>query len=144
MTLHLIGIGLHDEKDITLRGLETVKRCSEVYLEDYTAVLQCPLKKLEDLYGKKVILANRELVEKKADKILEKASVSDVAFLVVGDPMGATTHIDLILRAKSKGIAVSMAHNASMKCRVPGTTRQCIGPPKSALIRSFALPTMIC
>ena len=28
----------------------------------------------------------------------------DVAFLVVGDPFGATTHSDLVLRAKELGI----------------------------------------
>ena len=41
MTLYLIGVGLGDEKDITVRGLEYVKSCEEVYLENYTSFLQC-------------------------------------------------------------------------------------------------------
>merc|ERR1711872_1097120 len=37
-----------------------------------------------------------------------------IAFLVVGDPFGATTHSDLVLRAKEKGVKVSVVHNASI------------------------------
>lgn len=42
----------------------------------------------EKLYGKSLILADREMVEEKADEILMEASSSNVAFLVVGDPFG--------------------------------------------------------
>lgn len=42
----------------------------------------------EKLYGKPVVLADRETVEEKADAILSEAQESDVAFLVVGDPFG--------------------------------------------------------
>lgn len=42
----------------------------------------------EKLYGKSVTLADREMVEEKADEILSEARGSDVAFLVVGDPFG--------------------------------------------------------
>ena len=41
MTLYLIGIGLSTEKDITVKGLEIVKKCDKVYLESYTSLLQC-------------------------------------------------------------------------------------------------------
>jgi len=114
MALYIIGIGLSDEKDITLKGLEAVKKCDFVYLETYTSILQCPLSRLEKLYGKKIMPADRDLVEKNSDEILEKAKAKDVAFLVVGDPMSATTHIDLMLRAKEKGIEVKVIHNASI------------------------------
>ena len=36
---YVIGLGLCDEKDITVRGLEAVKSCSRVYLEAYTSIL---------------------------------------------------------------------------------------------------------
>ena len=39
MVLYIIGLGLGDEKDITVRGLETVKKCSAVFLEFYTSML---------------------------------------------------------------------------------------------------------
>lgn len=37
--LYLVGLGLADEKDITVKGLEVVKKAERVYLEAYTAVL---------------------------------------------------------------------------------------------------------
>lgn len=36
---YFIGLGLGDAKDITVKGLETIKRCSRVYLEAYTSIL---------------------------------------------------------------------------------------------------------
>ena len=59
-----------------------------------------------ELYGREVILADREMVESQADQILDGADTEDVAFLVVGDPFGATTHTDLMLRARQQGIKV--------------------------------------
>lgn len=42
----------------------------------------------EEYYGKELTLADRDLVEQGADEILKDADVTDVAFLVVGDPFG--------------------------------------------------------
>jgi len=114
MVLYMIGIGLNDEKDITVKGLEAVKGSDYVFLETYTSKLQTPISKLEEFYGKKIILANREMVEKKSDEILEKAMDSKVSFLVVGDIFGATTHTDLFLRAKEKKIRIISINNASI------------------------------
>jgi len=114
MTLYFIGIGLCDENDITVKGLIAVKKCDYIYLEKYTSILQCPIENLEKLYGKKIILANREMVEKKADIMLEQAINHNVAFLVVGDIFGATTHTDLMLRAKEKKIKCEYIHNVSI------------------------------
>lgn len=44
--LYLIGLGLSDVKDITVKGLEIVKRCSRVYLEAYTSILGFSVKEL--------------------------------------------------------------------------------------------------
>ena len=37
--LYLVGLGLGDEKDITVKGLEVVRSCEKVYLEHYTSIL---------------------------------------------------------------------------------------------------------
>ena len=37
--LYLVGLGLGDETDITLKGLEVVKKSARVYLEAYTSIL---------------------------------------------------------------------------------------------------------
>jgi diphthine synthase len=39
MVLYMIGLGLSDEKDITVKGLEYVRNSAYVYLESYTAIL---------------------------------------------------------------------------------------------------------
>uniref|UniRef100_A0A3P8TSH2 diphthine methyl ester synthase n=1 Tax=Amphiprion percula TaxID=161767 RepID=A0A3P8TSH2_AMPPE len=112
--LYLIGLGLGDAADITVKGLQAVKSCSRVYLEAYTSILTVGKEALEEYYGKELILADRDLVEQGADEILKDADVTDVAFLVVGDPFGATTHSDLVLRAVNAGIPYKVIHNASI------------------------------
>ncbi|RLI58692.1 MAG: diphthine synthase, partial [Candidatus Asgardarchaeum californiense] len=52
--------------------------------------------------------------------ILESAEKEKVCFLVVGDPMIATTHIDLRLRAIEKNIPTKIIHGSSIVTAVPG------------------------
>ncbi|PKI86023.1 Dph5p [Malassezia vespertilionis] len=125
MVLYLIGLGLADEEDITLKGLRAVQSCDKVYLESYTSILLVDDFKahMELLYGKNITPAHRETVELEADDILSAAYHGNVAFLVVGDPLSATTHADLILRAKNfhipgasspSPVPVQIIHNASI------------------------------
>ena len=44
--LYLIGLGLSDETDVTVKGLQIIKKAARVYLENYTAVLLCDVEKL--------------------------------------------------------------------------------------------------
>jgi len=112
--LYLVGLGLGDPTDVTVKSLEIIKKCEHVYLEAYTSVLSAGPEELSKFYGKELVVADREMVEQGADEILEKAKVTDVAFLVVGDPFGATTHTDLVLRASSLNIPFQVIHNASI------------------------------
>ncbi|HME87212.1 MAG TPA: diphthine synthase [Candidatus Nanoarchaeia archaeon] len=112
--LYLIGIGLNDEKDITVKGLEAVKKSREVYLEVYTSKLQIPIEKLEEFYGKKIVRATRTFVEQDIDSLLEKGKHEDVSLLIIGDALSATTHTDLLQRAREKKVSVSVIHNASV------------------------------
>ncbi|XP_076638276.1 diphthine methyl ester synthase [Colletes latitarsis] len=112
--LHVIGLGLGDATDVTVKGLEIIRKCDRVYLESYTSILNTTLKDLEQFYGRSVFVADRELVESNAAEILPKHEKETVAFLVIGDPFGATTHSDLILRAREENIEVKVIHNASI------------------------------
>ena len=115
MVLYLIGLGLCNEKDITVRGLEYIKQSDYIYMEYYTSILGIDSTKLEEYYEKKIILADREMIEIGFDKeILEKAKSSKVSLLVVGDPFSATTHIDLYLRCIHEGVKVEVVNNASI------------------------------
>jgi diphthine synthase len=115
MTLHIIGIGLNDAKDITVKGLERVQKADIVYLEAYTSKLSnCTNHDLAKFYNKQITLAHRAMVEGDNNEILENAKTQEVAFLVVGDPFSATTHLDLIQRAKQRGIKVTTTNNVSI------------------------------
>lgn len=63
MPLYLIGLGLSDEKDISVKGLEAVKRSAHVYLEMYTAILMISNERLSEFFQKPIITADREFVE---------------------------------------------------------------------------------
>lgn len=44
--LYLVGLGLADESDITVKGLEVVRTAHRVYLEAYTSILLVDREKL--------------------------------------------------------------------------------------------------
>lgn len=114
MTLYLIGIGLSTEKDITVQGLEFVRNSDLIYLENYTSVLQCSKEQLENYYGKKILLADRERSEQGMEKIIEEARKKKVSYLVIGDPFSATTHIEIFRLAQEKKVKVKVINNASI------------------------------
>jgi len=112
--LYFIGLGLWDEKDISLRGLEIAKNADKVYLEQYTSILKGASKeKIEELLGRDVILLERVSLEQDVGWIKE-AKEKDIALLVGGDPLVATTHSDLMMRAWDGGIRTKVIHNASI------------------------------
>jgi len=64
------------------------------------------------------------MVESSSDDILDGADKLDVVFLVVGDPFGATTHTDLVLRARELSIAIRTIPNASILNAIGSTGLQ--------------------
>jgi diphthine synthase len=115
-----IGLGLNDEKDISIKGLDEIKKCDKVYAEFYTAKLfGTDISKIEELINKKINILNREEVEK-GDLIIEDAKDKNIVFLSCGDSMTATTHLDLRLRAIDNGIKTNIIHGSSIITAVPG------------------------
>ncbi|CAE7930364.1 dph5, partial [Symbiodinium sp. KB8] len=116
MVLWMIGLGLGDEGDISVKGLKAVQQSAYIYLEAYTSILPgLDRETLAAAYGVPEILeADRELVESGCEEMLERAKDQEVCFLVVGDPLCATTHTDLWLRARQREIPVRVIHNASV------------------------------
>lgn len=116
MTLNIIGLGLKDQYSITEEGLQKVKNSEVLYLETYTSKLtDATIEDLENYYNKKIIPANRDVVEKQAEEtILKDAETKETSFLVIGDPFSATTHMDLYQRAKEKNIEVHIINNVSI------------------------------
>jgi len=119
-SLTFIGLGLYDEMDISLRGIEIVKKSKKVFAEFYTAILAgTKIEKIEKIIGKSIEVLSREETEN-GDKILDSLKNGDVSFLTAGDPMTATTHVDLRLRAIKMGIKTKVIHGSSIVTAVPG------------------------
>lgn len=107
-------MGLFDESDLSIRGLNTLKSCTKVYAEFYTNPVEINKQKLEKLIGNTIIFLNRTELETKSNEILENAKKEKVALLVPGDCFTATTHISLKLQAQKENINVKVIHNSSI------------------------------
>ena len=119
-----IGLGLNDEKGMTLEGLEEARQADRVFAEFYTGTMpNLQLNKLEDMIGKKVeVLTRTQLENENGKRILSSAERERVAFLVPGDPMIATTHVTLRLELARKGVESRIIHSASIFSAVCGAT----------------------
>ena len=119
--LTIAGLGLCDEKDLTLKALEECKRANKVYVELYTNLWQGNLQRLEKLIGKEIFKLKREDIEQGYERILEEAKHDKIVILVPGDPFIATTHSFLLKEAKLRGIEFRVIHNASIASAIAKT-----------------------
>ena len=119
-TLVFIGLGLHDEMGLSLRAIDEIKGVDSVYAEFYTSVMAgLSLEKLERLVKRKVNVLSRKGLEEEG-LILRRAKEGRVALLVPGDPLIATTHIELRIRAEKQGIKTQIIHGASIISAIIG------------------------
>lgn len=114
----LIGTGMTN-KSIAADALEILKTCEKIYLENYTVNFPYPTEELEKEYKVKITELSRPAVED--ESILQEAKTSRVALLVYGDSLSATTHIQLIIEAKSQNIPYKVFHNASILTTIAET-----------------------
>jgi diphthine synthase len=117
--LWLIGLGPGDLQQMTVAALDAARDADHRFLEGYTALL--PPNELENMEA--VIgpweMRMRSAVEEPGD-LLSLAQSSKVALLVVGDPLQATTHVDLELRCDELGIPCHVLHGISITTIVTG------------------------
>lgn len=111
--LYLIGLGLN-VKGISLQGLEAIKKCKKIYLENYTVDFPYKLKNLEKVINRKILLASREFVEDKSNEFLKEAEKENIALLIYGSPLTATTHISLIQEAEKNKIKYEVIYSGSI------------------------------
>ena len=118
--LYLIGLGL--KGDLTLEGFQIAQTC-QLYLESYTTFLTVSVKDLEKTLQKKITLLRREEVEE-TQEFLKGSHKRDVALLVGGDPLIATTHTEILIEAKTRGIKTRIIHNSSIYSAIAETGLQ--------------------
>ncbi len=111
--LHLVGIGL-TKADLPAGSLEICKRCA-LYADNYTTyVPQDRIDQIEYLTGRSVKRLDRSMLEESLPVLLGEAENKDVAILIGGDPLIATTHKIIFIAAKKAGIEVRVHHAASI------------------------------
>lgn len=121
--LTFIGLGLCDEYDVSVKGLETIRNADAVFLEVYTSMLTgTTIGRLEEYYGKPITLLYREDVELHPEPVLDAAAAGSAVFLTAGDSMVATTHADIRIRAAERGVPTEIIHGASITTAVSGLT----------------------
>jgi diphthine synthase len=111
-----VGLGLHDEMGISLRGLDEVKSADTVFAELYTSLLPgFSLVRFEKTCGRRVNMVSRaDLEEGDAQVIMKAAENHKAVLLVPGDPLIATTHVSLRIEAEKRGIKTRIVHGASV------------------------------
>lgn len=114
--LVFVGLGLNDEKGITVKGLEETKTADTVFMETYTSLMpEFSLENFKSLCKKEIHLINRQdLEEDNGKKILQAAKKGKTVFLVPGDPLIATTHITLRIDAEKQRIKTRIIHGISI------------------------------
>lgn len=116
---YLVGLGLFDEKDISLKGLECLKNVDKIYAEFFTSRLfGSSFEAIENLIGKEIEVLVRGEVEEES-KFIEEAKDNDVALITGGDPLIATTHSEFLVQCAKKGIKYEVIHGSSILSSAP-------------------------
>jgi len=120
--LVFVGLGLHSEKDMSLQGVEEAKSAKIVFAELYTSLMpELDIAKLEKLIEKRITIVSRhDLEEDCGEKILKAAEKGKTVLLIPGDPLIATTHVELRVQAEKLGIKTRVVHGASIVSAVIG------------------------
>ena len=121
--LWLIGLGPGNLEYMSKYANDIANACSRRFLEGYTAILPPDQEqKLEESVGvwERIMRPGVE----NPDELLNLAKENSVALLIVGDPMQATTHVDLESRCDEMGINFNV---------VPGITATALAVSLSGL-----------
>lgn len=111
---YLIGLGLKPTH-LTMEALEIIKECDSVFLENYTSEYsEGFIKDLAQLIQRDIIALNRKEVEENFKSALISATKNKIALLVFGNPLTATTHLQLLLDAKEIGVKTKVLPGISI------------------------------
>ena len=112
--LTFVGLGLYDERSITVAGRDAIRDADRVFAEFYTSrLVGTDLESLEASLETTIELRDRAGIEQHPEPILAAAEHKDVVFCTAGDTMVSTTHTDLRLRAVDRGIETRIVHGTT-------------------------------
>lgn len=117
--LLLVGMGMGRLEGMTTEAIQAATQADHRRYEAYTALWPADeLARLEATVGPVQRVMRPEVEE--PEELFALAKDSLVALLVVGDPLQATTHVDLQLRAREVGIECRVFHGISITSVVTG------------------------
>ena len=117
--LLLVGMGMGRLEGMTTEAIQAATQADHRRYEAYTALWpEDELARLEATVGPVQRVMRPEVEE--PEELFALAKDSLVALLVVGDPLQATTHVDLELRAREVGIECRVFHGISITSVVTG------------------------
>jgi len=112
--LTFVGLGLYDERSVTVAGRDAIRDADRVFAEFYTSrLVGTDLETLEDTLETTIEIRDRAGIEQDPEPILTAAENNDVVFCTAGDTMVSTTHTDLRLRAADRGIETRIIHGTT-------------------------------
>jgi diphthine synthase len=121
--LTFVGLGLYDERSITVEGRDALRAADRAFAEFYTSrLVGTSVSELEAHHGVDIEVRDRAGVERDPEPILDAAETDDVVFLTAGDTMISTTHVDLRLRAMERSIDTRVVHGVSAAQAASGLT----------------------
>jgi diphthine synthase len=121
--LTFVGLGLHDERSVTVAGRDAIRSADRAFAEFYTSRLAgASVADLESAHGVDIEVRDRDGVEGDPEPILAAAADGDAVFLTAGDTMISTTHVDLRLRAHDRGIDTRLIHAPTAQSAAAGLT----------------------
>ena len=120
--LWFVGTGINGYRGLSIAALDVLRKCDIVYIERFTSSLsEVDIQELNSLLQMQTKPVKRWFVED-GREILEAARTKDVALVTYGDPLIATTHSELRLRAVKNSIKSAILHSASGIASVIGET----------------------
>jgi len=121
--LTFVGLGLYDERSVTVEGRDAIRDADRVFAEFYTSkLLGATAEDLEAYHDTDIDVRDRAGVEQDPEAILRAAEEGDAVFLTAGDTMISTTHVDLRLRATERGIDTRVVHAPTAESAASGLT----------------------
>lgn len=107
--LFLVGLGLSDS-DIPIGTIDACKKC-DLYIDNFTSMISDSItNKITEITGKEIKELSRKEMEEDAKDIIKKAAKKDIAILIGGDPLIATTHKILYIEAMKQGVRTKIVH----------------------------------
>jgi len=121
--LTFVGLGLYDERSLTVTGRDAVRSADRVVAEFYTSKLAgTTVADLEAHHDVEIEVRDRAGVEQSPEDFLDAAASEDVVFLTAGDTMVSTTHVDLRLRAHERGVETRVIHGTTAQTAASSLT----------------------